>query len=61
MAKRKCFECGGVAEEMHHIIPQIKGSTKTIPLCRVCHGTDRMSIGYLTKLGVYGSNKNQIN
>ncbi|OQA37942.1 MAG: hypothetical protein BWY51_00988 [Parcubacteria group bacterium ADurb.Bin316] len=64
MKKEKCFECEAVAEHLHHIVPQVKGGTKTIPLCKVCHGkvhsNDKMSISYLTKLGLYGSKKKQI-
>lgn len=32
-----CFECGAKATEQHHIIPQVYGGTKTIPLCSSCH------------------------
>ena len=32
-----CFECGKPKEEMHHIIPRVRGGTKTIPLCIECH------------------------
>ena len=34
---KKCFECGKTATEQHHIIPQIMGGEKTIPLCSSCH------------------------
>ena len=34
----KCFECGGLKDDMHHVIPKSKGGTKTIPLCAKCHG-----------------------
>lgn len=33
----KCFECGDIATEQHHIIPQVYGGTKTVPLCSSCH------------------------
>jgi hypothetical protein len=36
--KKTCFECGNSPVEMHHIIPESKGGTKTIPLCVKCHG-----------------------
>ncbi len=32
-----CFECDGPAEYNHHVIPQILGGTKTVPLCGTCH------------------------
>lgn len=32
-----CFECGAPATEQHHIIPVVRGGTKTIPLCSACH------------------------
>ena len=35
----KCFECGsGVDLHEHHVIPQVLGGKKTIPLCNDCHG-----------------------
>ena len=34
----KCFECGGDMDEMHHVIPKVRGGKKTIPLCSKCHG-----------------------
>jgi hypothetical protein len=36
MAK-ECFECGGVANHDHHVVPKSLGGTKTIPLCVECH------------------------
>ncbi len=33
-----CFECGDVATEMHHVVPQSLGGTKKVPLCPTCHG-----------------------
>lgn len=35
-----CFECGLPDDAMcdHHIVPASKGGTKTVPLCRACHG-----------------------
>lgn len=32
-----CFECGKPADHNHHVLPQSKGGTKTIPLCKECH------------------------
>lgn len=34
---KKCFECGSPASVSHHVIPQSKGGTKTVPLCNECH------------------------
>ena len=49
----KCFECGEVATERHHVIPRSKGGTKTVPLCQKCHGLvhgmKRLNISELTK------------
>ena len=40
-----CFECGELASMEHHVVPQSRGGTKTVPLCGECHGkahhTDR--------------------
>ena len=34
-----CFECGSDKNiHQHHIVPQVLGGTKMIPLCGVCHG-----------------------
>jgi len=39
MNKVVCFECGESEKiHNHHVVPRIKGGTKTIPLCEVCHG-----------------------
>ena len=32
-----CFECGAPAEHDHHVVPRIRGGTRTVPLCGVCH------------------------
>jgi hypothetical protein len=32
-----CFECGELATEDHHVIPQVMGGMKTVPLCSSCH------------------------
>jgi hypothetical protein len=32
-----CFECGRPAECDHHVVPQSRGGTKTVPLCGACH------------------------
>jgi hypothetical protein len=32
------FECGNPATEHHHVVPQSRGGTKTVPLCGACHG-----------------------
>lgn len=33
-----CFECGEPSAHAHHVIPRVKGGTKTIDLCERCHG-----------------------
>jgi hypothetical protein len=33
-----CFECGSEATAEHHVVPQSRGGTKTVPLCDSCHG-----------------------
>jgi hypothetical protein len=52
-----CFECGsdnGI--EYHHVVPYIKGGTKTIPLCIECHGKvhsiDFVKARELKKIGI---------
>jgi hypothetical protein len=49
-----CFECGQSAECDHHVVPQSKGGTKTVPLCGACHARahhkdKNMSTGKLTR------------
>lgn len=60
-----CFECGKPATEEHHVIPQVYGGTKTVPLCGGCH--DRVHQGgwrrrddhaALTKAGIAKSKAN---
>ena len=50
----ECFECGATDEiHHHHVVPQVRGGTKTVPLCHVCHakvhGLRRMNISELTR------------
>jgi hypothetical protein len=33
----RCFECGKQAKENHHVVPEARGGTKTVPLCSRCH------------------------
>jgi len=52
-----CFECDSKENiHHHHVIPQSKGGTKTIPLCEVCHGKvhgiDFTNHGILTREGL---------
>ena len=52
-----CFECGDTASENAHIVPKIRGGTKTIPLCGKCHGLAHgmnrsNDIGALTREGI---------
>lgn len=38
--EKKCFECGLEDEFIanHHVVPKLRGGTKTVPLCMKCHG-----------------------
>jgi hypothetical protein len=50
-----CFECGEEAYNDHHVVPQVRGGTETVPLCLDCHGKAhgrRMSNSALTKAGL---------
>jgi len=54
MENKQCFECGSVEDiHDHHVVPRSMGGTKTIPLCKTCHGlvhSKKMtSISTLTK------------
>lgn len=33
-----CYECGSAATVQHHVVPVSLGGTRTLPLCRKCHG-----------------------
>ena len=34
----KCFECETTEDiQQHHVVPKVRGGTKTIPLCYSCH------------------------
>lgn len=51
-----CFECGSDENiHNHHVVPKIKGGTKTIPLCQICHskvhGDHMLKIQRLAKIG----------
>ena len=51
-----CFECGSNNQiEYHHIVPFVKGGTKTIPLCVICHSNvhdkDFVKLRELTRIG----------
>jgi hypothetical protein len=37
METKTCFECGRPAIVDHHVVPESKGGTKTVPLCDLCH------------------------
>lgn len=52
-----CFECGENKDiHYHHVIPEAKGGTKTLPLCIICHGKvhnrDFMKIKELQRVGI---------
>lgn len=52
----QCFECGSTGDlHGHHVVPEVMGGTKTIPLCvkhhGMVHGRDMTSHAHLIKLG----------
>ena len=35
---KECFECGATKDiQDHHVVPRLRGGTKTVPLCYSCH------------------------
>jgi transposase-like protein len=59
--KRPCFECEKPSEHNHHVVPQIYGGTKTIPLCHDCHGKAHgleFKFTELVKAGIERARKN---
>jgi hypothetical protein len=47
-----CFECGMASEFDHHVVPRLRGGTKTVRLCCECHGkahSIKMASKVLTK------------
>jgi predicted DNA-binding protein YlxM (UPF0122 family) len=37
--KDVCFDCGSYNQiTYHHVVPEVKGGTRALPLCIVCHG-----------------------
>ena len=35
---KECFECGTIDDlQEHHVVPRLRGGTKTVPLCYSCH------------------------
>jgi len=51
-----CFECGFKGElHQHHVVPQVLGGTRTIPLCTSCHSKvhskDLTKFSRLAKIG----------
>lgn len=52
-----CFECNSEEDiHEHHVVPESKGGTKTIPLCGKCHGFVHnkvfLDVSYLTREGL---------
>ncbi len=33
-----CFECDQPAAHQHHVVPRLRGGTRTVHLCEQCHG-----------------------
>jgi len=55
--KDSCFECGGYQDiHYHHVVPEVKGGTMTLPLCIICHGKvhnrDFLRIKELQRVGI---------
>ena len=53
----ECFECGNTAEFDHHVVPEVRGGTKTVTLCVDCHSkahhlNKNRAISTLTKAGL---------
>jgi hypothetical protein len=39
VSKDCCFECGSTDKlHFHHVVPEVVGGKKTLPLCEICHG-----------------------
>ena len=51
-----CFECGSTEHiHQHHVVPNVVGGTKTIPLCEQCHAKVHGGVGssILTRMGIW--------
>jgi hypothetical protein len=62
ISKDLCFECGSDQDiHYHHVVPETKGGTMTLPLCIVCHGKvhnrDFLKIKELQKVGIEKAKK----
>ena len=60
--KDVCFECEATENiHYHHIVPKVKGGTKTIPLCASCHskihGKDLLKLDRLRREGYWKRRK----
>lgn len=42
-----CFECGSPADHNHHVVPESRGGTKTVPLCESCHSKAHHTDGWV--------------
>jgi Zn ribbon nucleic-acid-binding protein len=57
VVKDLCFECGSNQDiHYHHVVPESKGGTMTLPLCILCHGKvhnrDFLKIKELQRIGI---------
>lgn len=56
MSQASCFECDDPAECDHHVVPRVKGGTRTVPLCLECHGKvhgiDAVRFKTLQRIGI---------
>jgi uncharacterized protein YerC len=60
-----CFECGSNNQiEYHHVVPEVMGGTKTIPLCVICHskvhGKDLLKLRELARIGTQKARANGV-
>ncbi len=60
--KDVCFDCGSNQDiHYHHVVPETKGGTMTLPLCIICHGKvhnrDFLKIKELQKIGIEKAKK----
>ena len=65
--ENKCFECETAEDlQQHHVVPKVRGGTKTVTLCHSCHmkahGRDSKGLDHsrLTKEGLARAKRNGV-
>lgn len=51
----KCFDCDNIGDHSHHVVPRIRGGTRTVLLCTECHSkvhNNKMATPELIKEGI---------